>query len=56
LIKQLSDNYEQNRTKAMKQIKKDLEKQTIASENYKKLWQGIFYCLWHSDTYTKQLA
>ncbi|KAF3676807.1 putative glucose-6-phosphate 1-epimerase-like [Capsicum annuum] len=50
LIKHLASSKASIRSKAFKHIQEWLLTQKeIADDDMKKLWKGIFYCLWHSD-------
>ncbi|CAN4126946.1 unnamed protein product [Withania somnifera] len=50
LIKHLASSKASIRSKAFTHVQKWLLTQTqIPDDDMKKLWKGLFYCLWHSD-------
>lgn len=52
LIKQLAFTQKSSREKALKLVLKSWlpsRSQQLPEEDAKKLWKGLFYCVWHSD-------
>lgn len=52
LIKQLAFTQKSSREKALKLVLKSWlpsRSQPLPEEDAKKLWKGLFYCVWHSD-------
>ena len=52
LIKQLAFTQKSSRDKALKLVLKSWlpsRSQPLPEEDAKKLWKGLFYCVWHSD-------
>ncbi|KAJ7955877.1 ribosomal RNA processing protein 1-like [Quillaja saponaria] len=56
LIKQLASCNQTIRNKALKALLKDwLPSQSqLTDDNMKKLWKGLFYCVWHADKFPVQ--
>lgn len=57
LLKQLVHNDEEVRTKAFNAVKQLLKtKRTVSEDDFMKLWKGLWYTMWHSDTPLVQQA
>lgn len=50
LIKHLASCNQSTREKALKLLKTWLPNQSqVSDDNMKKIWKGLFYCVWHAD-------
>lgn len=57
LLKQLVNNDEEVRAKAFEAVKQLLKtKRAVSEEDLQKLWKGLWYTMWHSDTPLVQQA
>ena len=58
--KKLANNDVKVRNRALKRLKAWLSKKTetvdcaITNEDFLKIWKGLFYCMWYSDSYLVQ--